>query len=80
MDQSVPGGQTVRVPVTVHDFDNILGMQFSINYNSNILTYTGAQSFNTDLIGLNIGSVGNPSPGNITFTWKIGRASCRERV
>jgi gliding motility-associated-like protein len=62
-------GQTVCVPLAVNDFDNILGMQFSINYNAAILQFTGAQNFNGSLIGFTAASIGNPFPGAITIGW-----------
>ena len=68
-DVSASQGGNVCLPITVNDFDNILGMQFSVNYDATALTYTGAQNFNAALVGLTSASIGNPSPGNLTFTW-----------
>lgn len=62
-------GQTVCLPLTVNDFEDILGMQFSINYNAAVLQYSGSQNFNTNLIGFNEASIGNPLPGGLTFSW-----------
>ncbi|WP_367391598.1 cohesin domain-containing protein [Lewinella sp. LCG006] len=68
-DATASQGDNVCLPVTVNDFNNILGMQFSINYDPAALTFTGAQNFNAALVGFTAGSVGNPTPGNLTFTW-----------
>ena len=74
-DVYVSPGENVCLPLTVNNFDNILGMQFSINYNAAVLTYTGIQNFNGNLLGWGIGSVSQPmpqgplGPGSMTFTW-----------
>ncbi|MEM1215531.1 MAG: cohesin domain-containing protein, partial [Bacteroidota bacterium] len=63
-------GDNVCMPLQVFNFNNILGMQFSINYDATALTFTGATNATTALPGFTTaGSVGNPSAGNITFTW-----------
>jgi len=74
-DVSTMQGSTVCLPMTVSNFSSILGMQFSVNYNATALTYTGAQNFTPLLGGFSTGSVGNPSPGNLTFTWNDPNAS-----
>ena len=68
-DVSANQGDNVCLPVTVNDFNNILGMQFSVNYNASVLAFTGAQNFNAALVGFTSASIGNPTPGNLTFTW-----------
>jgi gliding motility-associated-like protein len=68
-DATANQGDNVCLPVTVNDFDNILGMQFSINYDATALTFTGTQNFNPALVGFTSASGGNPTPGNLTFTW-----------
>ncbi|MGH1438073.1 MAG: cohesin domain-containing protein, partial [Lewinella sp.] len=68
-DATANNGDNVCLPVTVNDFENILGMQFSINYDASALTFTGSQNFNPALVGFTSASVGNPTPGNLTFTW-----------
>lgn len=62
-------GQTVCVPLTVNNFDNILGMSFTINYNASILQFTGAQNFNSNLVGFTAASIGNPFPGSLAISW-----------
>ena len=61
-------GQSFCLEVRTHDFNDILGMQFSINYNAAVLQYTGGPSA-LNLAGLFAISFGNPSPGVITMTW-----------
>ncbi len=60
-------GQQICLEVRTHGFNDILGMQFSINYNSSVLQFLNAASFN--LNGLAGANFGNPSPGTITMTW-----------
>ncbi|MCB0707534.1 MAG: hypothetical protein KDC34_19600, partial [Saprospiraceae bacterium] len=66
-DVSAANGTNVCVPVTVQNFTDIVSMQYSINYNSSILSYTG--SGNYGLPGMVASNVGNPSPGNVTVSW-----------
>ena len=61
-------GDVVCLPMTCYNFDGILGMQFSVNYDPAALIYIGAQNFTPQLLGFNVGSIGNPSPGNLTAT------------
>ncbi|MEO0728724.1 MAG: cohesin domain-containing protein, partial [Bacteroidota bacterium] len=74
-DATVMTGDNVCLPVTVNDFENILGMQFSINYDPAALTYTGVQNFNPALLGWGTASIGQPMPigplplGSVTATW-----------
>jgi len=60
-------GQQVCMEVRTHGFNDILGMQFSINYNASVLTFANVAALN--LNGLAIASFGTPSPGVITMTW-----------
>jgi gliding motility-associated-like protein len=66
---SLPG-QTVCLPLTVNNFDNILGFQFSINFDPSVVSFLGTLNFVSPLQGLTIGSLGNPtSDGSITVNW-----------
>mgnify|MGYP001165988814 CR=1 FL=1 len=71
--QSATQGQQVCLPVTVSGFTNIVGLQFSINYNSSILQFASVGNFNlTGLAGANFGTpAGNPptQAGVITMSW-----------
>ncbi|MEL7219747.1 MAG: PKD domain-containing protein, partial [Bacteroidota bacterium] len=62
-------GQDVCVPLTVNNFEEVIGMQFSINYNPDAVQYIGATNFTGLLPGFSSGSIGNPSPGSLTVTW-----------
>ena len=62
-------GDQVCIPVRIYDFHDILGFQFSVNYDPNSLLYIGAQSFNGELPNWGISTVGYPSPGNLTLSW-----------
>ncbi len=70
-DGNVRNGAQISLPVTVRDFDNIIGIQLSINYDPNALQFDGLQNF--DLSGLTEGSFGLPpngtTAGNITLVW-----------
>ena len=66
-DTSGELGDVVCVDVTTSNFDNILGMQFSIDYDSTALNYVGVEGINLpDFFDSN---VGNPSAGVLTLSW-----------
>jgi hypothetical protein len=56
----------VSVPVQAANIVNMGSFQFSIEYNPALLTYTGTSNWHT---GIDAVSVGNSSPGNLTFVW-----------
>ena len=60
-------GDNICLPILVHNFDSIVSLQYSINYDDTHLSYTGNQNLN--LANLNASNIGNPSAGNITFSW-----------
>ncbi len=70
-DASVESGEQFCVDVSVFNFDNILGLQFSLNYDQNELEFDGIQNINLD--GLNLSTIGTPpdetSPGQISMSW-----------
>ncbi len=62
------------VDITVNGFTNLLGVQFSINYDSLILAYVNATNFSPALPGLSAAAVSGPNGvgvknGQITFSW-----------
>jgi gliding motility-associated-like protein len=62
------------VDVTVNGFTNLLGVQYSINFDSTVLTYENATNFSAALPGLNASGVSGPNGigvknGQITFSW-----------
>lgn len=65
----VCAGESICIPLIAQRFTDVLGFQFSINYNPDQLIYTGADNFTSDLFAFSAESIGNPAPGNLTFTW-----------
>ena len=62
------------VDVTVSGFTNLLGVQYSINYDSTILTFVNTTNFSASLPGLSSAAVSGPNgvgvkKGQITFSW-----------
>ena len=62
------------VDVTVNGFTNLDGVQFSINYDSLILSFASATNFSGALPGLNASGVSGPNgvgvkKGQMTFNW-----------
>ncbi|MEO0726085.1 MAG: PKD domain-containing protein [Bacteroidota bacterium] len=69
-------GQEVCLPITVNNFDNIAGGQFSINYNAAILTNVAATSVTNEIPGFSIESISFPTPGSVTVSWSsVGTAT-----
>ncbi len=66
-DETVAMGESVCVEVSVDDFIDIIGAQFTINYDAGALTFDDFQSLN--LTGLTAANFGNPSAGVLTFSW-----------
>ena len=66
-NETVAQGGDVCVEVSVDDFIDIIGAQFTINYDAGALTFNDFQSLN--LAGLTAANFGNPSAGVLTFSW-----------
>jgi alanine-alpha-ketoisovalerate/valine-pyruvate aminotransferase len=73
---NVQSGQQVCLDVTAANFTNIVGMQFSINYNPAMLQLTSVSNFGLPGLtaggsfGLPIaGGAGSTSAGTVTMTW-----------
>ncbi|NND33584.1 MAG: T9SS type B sorting domain-containing protein [Saprospiraceae bacterium] len=62
-------GENICVEVSVQGFDNISGMQFSLNWDPTFLSYTGVGAF--DLSGLTEGSFNadNTGEGKLGLQW-----------
>lgn len=58
---TVKQGEVVCVPVTVSNFDDVMGLQFNINYDSTKIQYQSIQNFN--LPGLSLSTFGVPGSG-----------------
>lgn len=69
-------GETFCVAVTSQDFTNINSLDFDFGYDPDVLNFTGAQNFNTDMqTDGNLGPAlfSNLTPGVINFgTWETG--------
>jgi len=57
---------TVSVPVHAAKIVNMSSFQFSIEYDPTLLTFNGTSNWYT---GIDTVTVGNPSPGHLTFVW-----------
>ncbi|MDG1297498.1 MAG: cohesin domain-containing protein, partial [Saprospiraceae bacterium] len=66
-EETTMSGENVCVDVTASNFDNILAMQFSIEYDETALTFDEIEGIN--LADLTPTSFGNPTPGVLTLSW-----------
>jgi len=69
----VDSAASAAVDVTTDNFTNLLGITFSINYDSTVLQFQNVNGFNSTL-GLSVGSFGLPGTGivkggQIAFSW-----------
>ncbi len=64
-NQGTPGS-TVCVDFTAQNFNNVVSMQYSMNWNSNILEYVEATNFGIASLA---GSFNLTSPGNLSIVW-----------
>jgi len=65
-NQTIVGNQ-VRVDFPVSSFEEIVCLQYTMNYDANILQFDNIGNLN--LPDLNENSFGQPAPGKITFSW-----------
>jgi gliding motility-associated-like protein len=62
-------GSSICIPVTAKDFDAIASMQFSLQWDANVLEFTGTQNFGLpDLSSASFNTTG-ANNGNISVTW-----------
>ncbi len=67
-DAGINSGNEVCIDVSVTDFENIVGMQFSMQYDNSLLTYTGSNNLSAlSLSAVNFGDI--TSMGAVTFSW-----------
>jgi gliding motility-associated-like protein len=73
---TVMSGGQVSVDVSVNNFDNLFGVQFSMNWDSLVLNYNSVTNIvpNSILPDVSAASIGDPSalgvdPGQATFSW-----------
>ena len=79
-----PGTPTATVDVTVDGFTNLVGAQFSINYDSLVIGLNSVTNLNSTLNlsatpGVNFGfpGTGNIKKGQMTFSWNDGALTPR---
>ena len=70
----VSTGQTVDVDVTLDDFENIILMQFSVNWDPNDFIFNDILNLSTTLPEFSAGNIGTPSApavdeGQLTLSW-----------
>lgn len=65
-------GSVVCVPITVNDFDNLAGLQFSLNWDVNALTFTEVRNLN--LMDLALGNFNTTAVdnGSLSVVWTEG--------
>jgi gliding motility-associated-like protein len=66
-DQTVQNGDNFCIEFSVQDFDDILSMQYTMEYDATQIQFTGIQGLN--LNGLNNSSFNAANAGFITFSW-----------
>lgn len=61
----------VCIPINVNDFDDIVAMQFSINWDSTLFAFDHVEGFNLDGLAESIGTPPNPGikGGQLTVGW-----------
>lgn len=68
-DQVVDPGVFINTDVKVSSFSNIIGVQFSVAWDSTVLRYLGLQDFAMDITEEENFGTNNASGGNIGFFW-----------
>ncbi|MCB0528948.1 MAG: gliding motility-associated C-terminal domain-containing protein [Saprospiraceae bacterium] len=64
----IPQGETGCMPVTVHDFDEIISMQYAMHWDQTVLQFQNTQSYNLpDLTSASFG--GDPANGLSLLAW-----------
>lgn len=61
--------ESVCVPVTVRDFNNIAAMQFSLDWDATILAFTGTQNFGLTDLAASSFNTDNATTGNVSVAW-----------
>lgn len=68
-DQTVSKGDTVYMDVAVRDFTNILSMQYSFNWNPNILKFIKLDNINLKDLTINNFGLNRTEQGKIGTSW-----------
>ncbi|MBK6782468.1 MAG: gliding motility-associated C-terminal domain-containing protein [Saprospiraceae bacterium] len=79
-----PGTPTATVDFTVDGFTNLVGAQFSINYDSLVLSVNSVSNLNTTLNlspvpgnNFNFPGTGTTKKGQLTFSWSDGNLAAK---
>jgi len=68
--ESALPGQNICLPITVSNFTDIQSVQFSINWDPNVLNFTNAQNFNPSVPSLGTANINvDNMAGFITLSW-----------
>lgn len=67
--ENVPPGQNVCIPITVEDFNSVGSMQFTIEWDPTILTFSNVGAFRSDMPDISEFSFNLFQPGVLTFSW-----------
>lgn len=71
----VDAGQTVCLDVRVEDFTDLLGVKFSIKWDTGVVKYQGIQNLNPNVTGLDMADfgLGQTNEGIVVFNWSNGQ-------
>jgi len=67
--QNINCGQQISVPITVTNFNNIVGLQFSIQWNPSELSYISETTIPELMTGINGFNTQNTAGGELGFSW-----------
>ncbi len=70
--QNVPPGTTTCVEITVDNFVNVEGAQFSIHWDPTVVEYSSIGNVNPNFADLGIANFFSPEPGILNFSWNSG--------
>ncbi len=62
-------GSLVCVPYTVTNFNDIVSMQYVMNYDNTVLSFNSISNINPSINGLSSSSFNSATPGTINFSW-----------
>ncbi len=62
-------GENICLDITVEDFIDVGSMQFIINFDPTIISWTGVQGFNPNMPDLDDGLFAESEPGILRFSW-----------
>ncbi|TXB62153.1 cohesin domain-containing protein, partial [Phaeodactylibacter luteus] len=69
-DQTIAPGSQFCTSVSAFNFDDVVGMSFTITYDPALLQFNQVTNLTSNLPAFNAGAnIGNPSPGFITVNW-----------